>query len=168
MSTIHPSQLRAARGLVDCSRDEIAALAGVNARTLAALEHGENSPSRSTTQRLIDVLDRLGVELIEETASSGAGVRLREPDGGAVFVRRDALSGGDEIGLIFRVGGRPATARVAVSELVPSNDADAALVKFDHLRPVILRLASGKLAAQDFDQDGHLRITSADLDAAKV
>lgn len=163
MTILSASQVRAARGLVGLTQAELGNLAGVNARTIIAIELGQNSPSRATTMRVEAAFRRLGVELIAEADGRGPGVRLLEPEGDALIISRHPLKGGQELGVVLRVAGRSMTARVAVAALAADGDTDAALEAFDCRRVAIANAVAKKLAAEAVDGDGHLRIGSADL-----
>lgn len=163
MPTLTPSQCRAARALVGLSQAEFANVAGIHQRTVIALELGENAPSRATIMRVVAAFGRLGIELIAEGEGRGAGVRLMEPEGGAVVVRRDVLRNGDELGVVLRVAGRPVTARVEVAALDAAGDTDAALAGFDLHRVAIANAMARKLEAGAVDADGHIRLRAADL-----
>ena len=76
---IRPAQSRAARGLIEWSRDQLAATSGVPARTVADFELGNTTPRAATTNRLRAALEAAGVEFISENGG-GAGVRLCKPD----------------------------------------------------------------------------------------
>jgi transcriptional regulator with XRE-family HTH domain len=73
---ILPAQLRAARALVDWSREDLAAAAKTTTRTLARIEAGETEPRGSTLAAIRAALEAAGVEFIAENGG-GAGVRLR-------------------------------------------------------------------------------------------
>lgn len=72
------AQLRAARALVDCSRDRLADISGVNARTVAAFEKDENIPFQRTEAQLRKALENLGVIFSPETETEHSGVSLRK------------------------------------------------------------------------------------------
>ncbi len=74
---ITPAQSRAARGLLEWSRDHLALISGVPSRTVADFELGNTAPRRATTERIAAALEAAGVEFIPENGG-GAGVRLRE------------------------------------------------------------------------------------------
>lgn len=74
---ISPAQLRAARALVDWSREDLAAAAGATSRTIARLEGGETDPRQATTKAIRSALEAAGVEFIAENGG-GPGVRLRK------------------------------------------------------------------------------------------
>jgi transcriptional regulator with XRE-family HTH domain len=74
--TITPAQSRAARALLNLSREELAAMAKVAARTVTDFERGARSPIRITRQALRQALEAAGVEFIEQNGG-GPGVRLR-------------------------------------------------------------------------------------------
>ena len=77
ISAIVPGQVRAARALLDWSRERLAAESGVPIRTLDRLEGGEGSPQRRTLAAIRATLEVAGVEFIPENGG-GAGVRLRK------------------------------------------------------------------------------------------
>jgi predicted transcriptional regulator len=75
---IHPGQLRAARGLVNWSRADLAAAAKTTERTIARLEDGDSQPRSSTVDAIRAALEAAGVEFIAENGG-GPGVRLAKP-----------------------------------------------------------------------------------------
>jgi len=72
---ISPAQLRAARALVDWSRDKLAQASGMTARTLARIEGGETDPRPSTLAAIRTALESAGVEF---TNGDAPGVRIRQ------------------------------------------------------------------------------------------
>ena len=70
-------QARAARGLLDWTRDQLADASGVPKRTLLRFENADGSARASTLTAIRDALEAAGVELIPENGG-GAGVRLRK------------------------------------------------------------------------------------------
>lgn len=72
---IRPEQLRAARALIDWTRDDLAAASGVTIRTLARIETGQTEPRTTTMESLVRSLETAGVEFIAENGG-GVGVRL--------------------------------------------------------------------------------------------
>jgi predicted transcriptional regulator len=74
---IDPAQLRAARGLVNWSRDDLAIKAGTTSRTIARIEDGDTIPRVSTAQAIRSALEKAGVEFIAENGG-GPGVRLKK------------------------------------------------------------------------------------------
>lgn len=164
MATLTPSQCRAGRALLNLSRAEFGQIAGINERTVAAVELGENAPSRATAMRMTAAFLRLGVEMVPEDAGRGAGVRLMEPEGGTIVLGRHLLKGSQEIGVVLRVAGRPMTARVEITALTAYGDTTAALEEFDCRRVAIAGAIAKKLEAQAYDADGHLRVAAADFE----
>jgi predicted transcriptional regulator len=75
---ISPAQLRAARALVNWSRDDLAAKSGTTARTIARIEDGEAAPRESTVAGIRAAFEKAGVKFIAENGG-GAGVRLAKP-----------------------------------------------------------------------------------------
>ncbi|WP_413992223.1 helix-turn-helix transcriptional regulator [Labrys okinawensis] len=72
-----PSQVRAARGLLNLTQQDLADISRVSLRTIVQLERGERELSSSITQALKLSLEAAGVEFIPENGG-GAGVRLRK------------------------------------------------------------------------------------------
>ena len=72
---ITAAQLRAARGLLDWTRNELAAAAKVSPETVKNIEHGVFRPQEQTAEaiirafklRKVEFVDETGVKLIEET-----------------------------------------------------------------------------------------------------
>jgi Helix-turn-helix len=89
MRVFHGRQIAAARALANISTKELAEAAGVTARTIGRLEVDapiDISPrrrrghvSRATFDKIKDALAKRGVELVEETESTGAGARWTLP-----------------------------------------------------------------------------------------
>jgi transcriptional regulator with XRE-family HTH domain len=71
------AQCRAARALLDISRDALAERAGVASRTIADFESGKREPINATKAAIRAALETDGVEFIRENGG-GAGVRLRK------------------------------------------------------------------------------------------
>jgi predicted transcriptional regulator len=77
MKTVfHPSQIRAARGLLNWSRDDLAAAAKTAVRTIARLEDGDTEPHASTADAIAKAFETAGVVFIAENGG-GPGVRLK-------------------------------------------------------------------------------------------
>lgn len=79
--SLTPAQLRAARALLGWSREDLARHAGLSAMTVRAFEYLGADPKQSTVNKLRRALSQAGVDLLEETAEFGAGVRFRRPSG---------------------------------------------------------------------------------------
>jgi transcriptional regulator with XRE-family HTH domain len=62
----------AARGLVDCSIEDLAATAGISRDALSKIERGHSRPQRATIETLVSALLQMGVIFTEDN-----GVRLR-------------------------------------------------------------------------------------------
>jgi transcriptional regulator with XRE-family HTH domain len=75
-----PEQLRAARALVDWSREDLAERSGVSPNTVWGFEQGRSDPKLSTLNKWQRTLEAAGVEFIDDGARSdpglGPGVRL--------------------------------------------------------------------------------------------
>ena len=74
---ITPDQLRAARAIVNWSRDQLAEASGVTTRTLARLEAGQTKAQASTATAIRTALESAGVIFVSPNGE-GAGVRLRK------------------------------------------------------------------------------------------
>lgn len=84
---ITASQLRAARALVGLDQRKLAELSGLSLPTIQRMESSEDlvRGNVDSLSKLISALESLGVELINEGASSqggGRGVRLKRSFGG--------------------------------------------------------------------------------------
>lgn len=73
-----PSQVRAARGLLNLTQQDLANISRVSLRTIVQLERGEKPPSPSIVQALSLSLEAAGVEFIPENSGGGVGVRLKK------------------------------------------------------------------------------------------
>jgi transcriptional regulator with XRE-family HTH domain len=85
---ITAAQLRAARALTGIDQRQLAQASGLSLPTIQRMEasNGTIRGNVDSLVKLIDALDALGIELINEGASSmagGRGVRLKLPGGGA-------------------------------------------------------------------------------------
>jgi len=81
---ITAAQLRAARMLAGLGQRQLAELAGVSLPTVQRMEASEGTVRGTveTLTRVVEALDRAGVELIGDNAAStagGRGVRLKQP-----------------------------------------------------------------------------------------
>jgi len=74
---ITPDQIRAARGLIDWSRERLAEESGVAMRTLARLESEEGGSKAETIETIRLTLVKAGILFIEENGG-GPGVRLKK------------------------------------------------------------------------------------------
>jgi transcriptional regulator with XRE-family HTH domain len=75
MNAISPAQCRAARALLNWSREQLAEMSGVPVRTLADFETGATTPRAATLQKLSEAFGREGIALISVNGSP-AGVTL--------------------------------------------------------------------------------------------
>jgi predicted transcriptional regulator len=74
---ITPAQIRAARALLDWSREILSEHSGVPMRTLARVESGETEPRDTTAIAIRKTLEKAGILFIQENGG-GPGVRLRK------------------------------------------------------------------------------------------
>ena len=72
---ITPRQIRAARGLLEWSGDDLAAKADVTRATLSKIESDIVQPQERTLARIAEVFDLHGVEFLE-----GDGVKMRQQE----------------------------------------------------------------------------------------
>ena len=75
MTTLSPSQLRAARALLNWSRAELAERSGISKPTLHRFENGTNEPEIRTTEKLLNVFNDHGIIFTEND-----GVRRHHQD----------------------------------------------------------------------------------------
>lgn len=75
--TIVPAQCRAARALIEWTRDDLAAASQTARSTLADFEANKRQPHPRTLAAIQAALEAAGVEFIPENGG-GAGVRLRK------------------------------------------------------------------------------------------
>ncbi|MBN9069863.1 MAG: helix-turn-helix transcriptional regulator [Rhizobiales bacterium] len=72
---IRPEQIRAARALLDWTREDLSAASRITIRTLARIESAQTVPRESTLNALTATLEAAGVEFLAENGG-GPGVRL--------------------------------------------------------------------------------------------
>jgi transcriptional regulator with XRE-family HTH domain len=78
---ISAAQSRAARALLDWSREALASASGVPLRTIADFELGNTAPRVGTVGRITAALEAAGVLFIDQNGN-GPGVRLRDRETG--------------------------------------------------------------------------------------
>ncbi len=78
---IYPIQIRAARGLLGLSQEELARQASIGVVTVKRLEAAgtEIRGSAQTMARIQQALERAGIIFIDQDGHTGPGVRLRQP-----------------------------------------------------------------------------------------
>jgi transcriptional regulator with XRE-family HTH domain len=81
---ISAAQLRAARALLGLDQRQLAELSGVSVPTIQRMEASPGNVRGvvDTLTKVVDALDRAGVDLISDNAESrsgGRGVRLKQP-----------------------------------------------------------------------------------------
>jgi transcriptional regulator with XRE-family HTH domain len=77
ISAITPAQSRAARGLLDWSRDQLAQRCEIAKRTIVRFEASEGETRPGTLNAIRAALEAAGVEFVAENGG-GAGVRLKK------------------------------------------------------------------------------------------
>lgn len=95
---ISAGQLRAARALIGMDQKTLAEAAGVSVQTIQRMEASENLVRGvvESLVKVIDALERLGIELINDAATSaigGRGVRLKVSEA-KLHKARDAATKG--------------------------------------------------------------------------
>ena len=78
-NAISSGQVRAARGLLGWSQDQLVEASGVPKRTVARLETDEGEPQRRTVEAIRAALEAAGIEFIPENGG-GIGVRMRKSE----------------------------------------------------------------------------------------
>lgn len=91
---LHPEQCRAARGLLNWTQEQLAAVAGVSRSTIKDFECHRHALHRATEALLVSALERGGVQLLS-AENTGLGVCLKKmsaPPGSAPVMagRKDA------------------------------------------------------------------------------
>ncbi|MEP9348801.1 helix-turn-helix transcriptional regulator [Xanthobacter sp. KR7-225] len=74
--SLTPAQCRAARALIDWSREDLSRHAGVAVRTISDFEAGRRDPINATMTSMRSALEAAGVEFIPENGG-GSGVRFK-------------------------------------------------------------------------------------------
>jgi transcriptional regulator with XRE-family HTH domain len=75
---ILPQQIRAARALIDWTREDLANASGLTVRTLARIESSQTLPRPATLEAISAALEAAGIEFISQNGG-GPGVRLARP-----------------------------------------------------------------------------------------
>jgi DNA-binding XRE family transcriptional regulator len=76
---ITPSQVRAARALIDWNQGDLARAANVSRQTINDFETGKRLPIPNNMQAILQALEFAGLTFLEEGDGAGAGVRLSFP-----------------------------------------------------------------------------------------
>lgn len=78
---IQPAQLRAARGLLNWSRKELARAAGIAPETVKNIEEGRFRPQEATTEAIIRAFRERQVEFIRQWGVMLLDAILTQPNG---------------------------------------------------------------------------------------
>lgn len=84
---VNAEQIRAARGWLELSRDELAEKSGVAKRTIARFEQNLSVPYDRTLRDLQSCLEEMGIEFVFEGAV-GIGIRARRGTNGRATSQR--------------------------------------------------------------------------------
>ena len=79
-TTLTPAQCRAARALLNLSRDALADMAEVGVATISDFERGQRQPYERTLRDIRKALEDAGVMFVPADADGGAGIRFKTPD----------------------------------------------------------------------------------------
>jgi transcriptional regulator with XRE-family HTH domain len=77
--SVTPEQCKAARAMLDMSREDLANAAGIAVRTLVDFERGARQPQRNNLAAIRTALEAAGVEFVEQgpyEGPGGPGVRM--------------------------------------------------------------------------------------------
>ncbi len=74
--TITPRQCRAARALIDITREELASLSGASGTILAEFESGKKIPNERSLVKICNTLEACGVDFIALDDKGEDGVRM--------------------------------------------------------------------------------------------
>lgn len=88
------AQCRAARALVEWSRDQLAQASGIDAETIRKFEHKFQEPDVSTRECIRTALEAAGAVFMPEKDGAGEGVRLKFSRHGVRAVQRWEAEGG--------------------------------------------------------------------------
>jgi hypothetical protein len=77
MPEISPEQCRAARALLDWTREELSVISGIPVRTLTNFETAATSPRDNTTLLLLRAFQDAGVVFVSVLDAPGGVIRLR-------------------------------------------------------------------------------------------
>ncbi len=87
-------QCRAARALIDWSRDQLSQACGVDVSVIRDFEHGAAEPDPDIKRKIRYSLEESGAVFIPEEAGRGVGVRLKFSRPGVRAIRRWEGEGG--------------------------------------------------------------------------
>jgi transcriptional regulator with XRE-family HTH domain len=77
MAAISPAQCRAARALLDWTRERLSQESGVPLRTLADFESAATTPRAATLEKLAEAFRRAGVVFVSVPGSEGGAMLTR-------------------------------------------------------------------------------------------
>lgn len=82
---VTPSQLRAARSMLDWSRGELAKEAKISAETIKNIEHGTFLPKEETLKAIIETFARYGIQFVHHAATVSMSVEHKPSDQAVAF-----------------------------------------------------------------------------------
>jgi transcriptional regulator with XRE-family HTH domain len=163
---ITPAQIRAARGLLGWSQEQLAHAAKVGVSTVKDIEAGKRDPIASNLDAIKRALENGGAKFIPSNGD-GPGVRLagHRPQ----VIRKPTRKAFDET-IPFRVAWRNQKVIVFIPRTVLEDldrtvhDDDAAFVaSFHRHEKLILDKTAAAIDAGRATQDGHLRLQASDF-----
>jgi transcriptional regulator with XRE-family HTH domain len=172
-SSIIPAQIRAARGLLSWSQEELAQAAKIGLSTLRDVETGKRDPTEESSAALRSALEGAGVKFIDSNGD-GPGVQLsrrrpyiiRKP----TKVTADKLNQAYDSMLPFRVSWRNQKVIVFLPTSVlddldgTDHRSDAQfLAAFQRHEARILDRTAQAIDAKPVDANGHLRLQAGDF-----
>ena len=168
MHDLLPSQVRAARALLDWSQEVLASSAEVGISTVRDFEAGRRDPAPENVNAIQKVLVKSGVVFISLDKHGGPGVRL-ESDVPKIIRRPSGVSFETD-NLPFRVRWRGAEIHVFLPKTVLDDKdrtnyrGDAAyLAAFEKWEDLILQRAAYAIYSGRVDQQGRLQLRSRDF-----
>ena len=99
-SAILPSQLRAARALLDWSRSECAKKTGLSPETIKNIEHSVYTPNNESCARIFEAFTRYGVEFIRHETT----INIPAPDNQAAGTATVTYAGAVLVSSAFHKG----------------------------------------------------------------
>ena len=169
MSHLFPSQIRAARALLDLSQEALAAAAGVSVSTVKDFEAGRRDPAPESIGAMQKTLVQSGVTFVPLDGEGGPGVRL-DSDVPRI-VKRPAGVSFESDNLPFRVRWRGVEVHVFLPKTVlddldrTNHRSDAAYLEAFRKREALIlqQVAYAIYGGGRVDQQSRLHLRSRDF-----